>query len=135
MNDGISKNLNINSNVETETFFLNVYADFSVAKKLELYAGAGVGMAKHSSKTDWNLKADAFGSNTNPPISYSDTASNTCVAYNVQAGAAYLITDNVAIDLGLRYADLGEVELGGLLSLEADKMISKEVVLALRYTF
>lgn len=133
LNEGIAKCLNIHTDIETETFFLNTYADFQVAKKFELYVGAGIGMAKHKSKTSFNVNLNPY----NIPITagFSDSESNTCVAYNVTAGAAYLITDNLAVDLGLRYADLGEVEMGGLIPLEADSMISKEAILALRYTF
>lgn len=129
LNQMIADHFNINAEVETETFFLNMYADFPVAEKFELYAGAGVGMAKHSSKVTY-LVHDVFGGHWG---SFTDADSNTCVAYNVTAGAAYLITDNVAIDLGLRYADLGQAQLGS--NLEADSMISKEAILALRYTF
>ena len=87
-------------------------------------------MAKHNSKVNYTLNFSQYGG---PNISMSDRDSNTCAAFNVTAGAAYLITDNIAIDLGLRYADLGEAELGSFL--EADKIVSKEALLALRYTF
>jgi len=133
VNPWIADMININSKVDTETFFLNVYADFPVAKKLELYAGAGVGMAKHNSKVNYTLDTRPLFGPGAPVISMSDRDSNTCAAFNVTVGAAYLITDNIAIDLGLRYADLGEAELGSFL--EADKIISKEAIFALRYTF
>jgi len=107
-----------------------MYADFPVVDKLELYAGAGVGMAKHSSKVDYVLDFTKYGG---PTVSMNDKDSNTCVAYNIQIGGAYALTDNIALDLGLRYADLGEVELGSFL--ESDSMKTKEAVFALRYTF
>ena len=133
---------NINTKVDTETFFLNAYMEsdtifgYTLLKNLEYYLGGGVGMAKHKSKVNYNVGysdyQDEYGP-TNHTVSFSDRDSNSCVAFNLQLGAAYLITDNIAIDLGLRYADLGQAQLGS--NLEADSMIVKEAVLAFRYTF
>lgn len=139
VNQWLAQNVNFNSQVDTETFFLNVYMEsdtffgYTILKGLEFYAGAGVGMAKHSTKTDLTINLSDFGGGT---FNISDSASNTCVAYNVQVGAAYFFTDNIALDLGARYADLGEAELGSfIVDMDADKIVSKEIVASIRYTF
>lgn len=117
--------------IETNTFFLNHYRDFTISKKFELYAGFGIGLAKHKSNIEATLPAGWIwidtGTNTR-----SASDSDTELAYNYQIGAAYLVSDKITIDLGIRYAKLGEVDVDSFESVEIE---SKEVVLAFRYMF
>jgi len=111
--------------LDTDTFFINFYHDFKTTDKLELYIGVGLGIAKHNTDLDFFV----------PGFNFSD--SNTEIAYNYQCGMAFLFTDNLAFDLGFRYADLGSADVGDFLGvIQADVDVkSKEIILALRYTF
>lgn len=122
--NGVYFNNNLDTVIKTKTFFVNSYSDFEINKHFGLYTGFGIGFAKHKSNT--NLYK--FGI-----IEHSDGESNTEFAYNFQAGGTYIINKNIALDIGLRYANLGEPELWEYL--DTDDMIVREIVLSLRYNF
>jgi opacity protein-like surface antigen len=79
-----------------QSFFANAYFDIHNSSPVTPYIGAGLGLALVSAE----LQSDDIGH-------YNKTETN--FAWNIGAGAAWEITDNVALDLGYRYADFGKV--------------------------
>lgn len=88
-----------------QTIFANFYVDFHNETPFTPYMGGGVGMG-------------IIGENTN-------------FAWNVGGGVAYNIVDDWDIDLGYRYASLGQFESRHTKGLYS----THEVTLGLRYTF
>jgi len=75
----------------------NGYYDFDLGSKVELYATAGIGVAQVSSH---NIElASPYNNNTNP--GWNDQV--TTLAWQVGAGLAAPMTDNVKLDLRYRY--------------------------------
>ena len=75
---------------------MNVYAEYPVWKMISVYATGGIGYAYN--KTD-----DYRG------LYKGEGKSN--FAWNVGAGVQYALTDCIALDLGYRFADLGDAHV------------------------
>jgi len=67
--------------IRTDTFFFNFYRDFEISKKFELYAGGGIGLAKHRSNAKAVLPAGWFWVATGTDTQ-SRSDSNTELASN-----------------------------------------------------
>lgn len=80
--------------------FLNVYADLGTYHGLTPYLGAGAGVAQLTT-------SDA---KVSIPLQY-DGASQINFAYALMAGVSYDISDSLTLDIGYRYADLGDARL------------------------
>ena len=118
--------------VGAQSFFLNGYFDIHNSSPVTPYIGAGLGLASVSS--EFQYVSDDPGV---PSFSISKTKTN--FAWNVGVGAAWEITDSMALDLGYRYADLGKVDGSGvdegiIISMDT-KVTTHEVLLGLRFTF
>jgi len=81
------------------SFFFNGYLDFHNDSPVTPYIGAGLGFAVAS------IDHTLAGANLRGNVKKTDTN----FAWNVGGGAAWNITDKVALDLGYRYADFGNV--------------------------
>ena len=91
-----------------DVFLLNAYLDLGTWWCLTPFVGAGVGGAWNSvtSVTDLgivNNQAPGFG------FSGSD-ASNWNLAWSAQAGLAYNVSNNLKLELAVRYLNLGSVK-------------------------
>lgn len=75
--------------------FWNVYASYPVWDRMSVYATGGLGYAY----TDVDNKGDVLKGKHKGNF-----------AWNVGAGIGYMLTSNVCLDLGYRYADLGEAK-------------------------
>lgn len=88
--------------LRSQSLMLNGYYDFKNTSKFTPYLGAGVGVTRIKNKQSLNpeffIESD----------SQSDT-SNT-FTWSANVGVAYQVTENVALDLGYRYVDAGEIE-------------------------
>jgi len=83
-----------------QSLFVNVYYDINTGTKFTPYIGAGMGTGFIRTKSygDWN------GGET------TDSKTVTNFAWNVGLGLGYQITNNIALDVGYRFADLGKVK-------------------------
>jgi len=91
-----------------QTFFVNAYYDFNATNKIKPYAGLGIGLARV--KVDMNWAAE------NPSIPdlfffVNESANLRNFAWNLGFGVAYSLTDNIALDLGYRFTDMGKIDL------------------------
>ncbi|MCL2763616.1 MAG: porin family protein, partial [Treponema sp.] len=84
-----------------QTLFANVYYDINTGTKFTPYVGAGMGAGFIRTKGygDWGWATFDTGSKT-----------VTNFAWNVGLGLGYQITNNVTLDVGYRFADLGKVQ-------------------------
>ncbi|MCL2591578.1 MAG: outer membrane beta-barrel protein [Betaproteobacteria bacterium] len=104
---GLDRVTTIRQKLQTQTLFVNGYFDFRNATAFTPYVGGGLGLAfiKVRGSYGW---ADFYGGN--PGLSHSvslRSKSTTNFAWNIGAGAAYAINDNISLDLGYRFASLG----------------------------
>lgn len=108
--------------LRSQSLMLNAYYDINTNSAFTPYVGAGIGFAKVKAKLTSSVM------NTN--------ADSTKMAWQVGAGVAYALNDNVAIDLGYRYTDMGEYSkpLGVDNTYKLD-VHSHEVLLGARYSF
>jgi opacity protein-like surface antigen len=112
------------------TFLINAYYDFNTGTPITPYAGLGAGFAHI------NAKVASYGIATN---AVAGDSSDNVLVYNIGAGAAYAINDNISIDLGYRYTNLAKPEIRGAnddtVANVKSKLFSHEVLLGVRYTF
>ncbi len=110
----------------------NGYYDFDLGSKIELYATGGIGVAQVSSH---NITV-AFVNNTDP--GWNDQV--TTLAWQVGAGIAAPITDNVKLDLRYRYFTTTDFTTDlswtpSPLSAQSTSISSHSVLLGLRVDF
>ena len=81
-----------------QTLLVNLYYDINTGTKFTPYVGAGMGAGfiRTKGNADW---ATGIGSKT-----------VTNFAWNIGLGLGYQITNNIALDMGYRFADLGKVQ-------------------------
>ena len=113
----------LDAELSTATIFANGYVDFDMFTDFVTpYIGGGVGVAFHD-----------ISDVKRPPLSSS--GSNTQFAWNVQAGLVFDVTENIALDVGYRYLDLGDAKSGGPDPFHVDNVVSHEARIGLRYSF
>ncbi len=115
----------LDASINVQTIMANVYYDFYNESDFTPYIGAGLGMGivNSSFEVDTHVR------------SVSRDSINTVFAWNIGAGIAYAINENVSADLGYRYLNLGYSEtemLGETLSTTSS---AHEVSLGLRVGF
>jgi opacity protein-like surface antigen len=87
--------------VKTQSVFLNAYRDVEVYENISLFGSVGLGVAKVKSSGWQGNDSRQYASNT-----------DTNLAYSIGAGVSYNPIQQVNVDLGYRYVDLGKVESG-----------------------
>lgn len=124
--------------IGVQSLFLNGYFDIHNSSPVTPYIGAGLGFARVSAEYKIGVE------NVGDVVDISKTKTN--FAWNIGAGAAFKVVENVSLDLGYRYAHFGKVDasltnelledLGyDELAFKASKISAHEVMLGLRYTF
>ena len=113
--------------IKTHAYMLNAYYDFDTCTKFTPYVGAGIGLAKtkiaHAVYDEWK-----------------DTVKHTGIAWQIGAGIAYALNDNVSVDVGYRYIDYGKFKDSlvhedlGLLRTSYETT-ANELYAGLRYSF
>lgn len=86
------------------TLFANGYYDFGTYHMITPYVGGGVGVAwlkAHDHKTNGLSGGDTFKNNT-----------QTNFAWNLTAGAAFDVADNLKLDANYRFVSLGKARTG-----------------------
>jgi opacity protein-like surface antigen len=121
------------ANINALTFMANGYVEPVRLGPFKPYVGVGVGAAIVTSS---NASAFFIGYTTPDPLA-GQTQTN--FAWQVSAGIAYEVNDRVAIDLGYRHLDAGDVGVGANIPLgdSATKgsLVTNEVLLGVRYSF
>jgi opacity protein-like surface antigen len=129
--------LNIRAGVDTKTVFLNQYIDSKTWHGLGFYGGFGVGLAMHKAETSFILDEGGIlqGPFTGPIVLINEKVNNTSFAYSIGTGIYYNIkaVEGLTLDLGYRYLNLGEVDMGTLI--ESKDMTANEIMCCIRYQF
>ncbi|CQI89472.1 Adhesin/invasin protein PagN [Yersinia rohdei] len=119
--------------VDVQRLMLNVYRDYALGYDISIYGTLGLGLAK----------VESSGWQGNTSRQYTENT-QTNLAYSVGAGVSYAMMNNLSIDLGYRYVDMGNVESGynnftNARRLQDEQMkahlISSEFTLGARYLF
>jgi opacity protein-like surface antigen len=118
------------ANLATAYAMLNGYYDFVVSERWTPYVGVGLGWARNSADTDRNVVA---GTGARQSV---ETSTNE-FSWAAMAGLTYNWRPDWGVSLGVRYVDLGGVEVGpfaGGDKIEADYW-SIDVTLGLTHVF
>ena len=121
---GLNRDMNLKAAWQVQTFQFNGYWDIDTGTNFTPYVGAGIGAsAIYESMTS----GDGWRHHS------SDT--NMGLAWNVGAGVAYAFTENLALDVGYRFAGFGY----GHLKHQGDEvynyMTANEFMAGLRISF
>ncbi|MBA0397432.1 porin family protein [Stenotrophomonas maltophilia] len=122
-----------NHDVSSQRLMLNVYRDLTLAQGWTVYGAAGAGLARITSG----------GWQGNESRRY-DSATRTGLAWSLGAGVSYAASQQLTLDLGYRYVDMGSTEsgwnaFGNARSLQDEKMrldlASSEIHVGARWAF
>lgn len=124
----------IKASIDTYTFMMNAYYDFGNFRGFVPYVGAGIGMAVH----DMGYVVIDHAASPNPQ--HGDTKAD--LAWSLMAGVGYQVTNNMILDVGYRFIDLGSAQSNQGDTVQAmnpklvlDDMKAHEIKIGLRYHF
>ncbi len=100
----------------------NAWWDIANVGGFKPYIGGGVGFAVH--------KIDASG-----PVGSTGNRTDTTLAWQVGAGVGIDVTENLTVDVGYRFTDLGLSQGPGATPFYIDDNFSHEFRIGLRYDF
>lgn len=122
------------SGAKVLTGMVNVYYDLPVDFPVKPYVGLGVGVAR--------TKLDGVTYTLNGGyLDREDSNSETNFAWAVMGGVSYEVTSSVALDLGYRYLDAGDIKTSGRFASGAtlpalkSELSLHEVVATVRFQF
>ncbi len=116
------------SDLNSHTLMVNGYYDFKNQSKFTPFVGAGLGMS-------WN-KTDTDGTVIATGASEVVSRSESSFAWNLGAGVAYELTENMSLDTMYRYTDLGDAVWGrSSAELTSKDITSHELTVGLRFKF
>jgi|GEM_PF-1197324 len=121
-----------NMEVESQNYMLNTYYDISVGGLFSPYIGVGFGLARNVVEVDTTLGGVAQSFGNDEQINF---------AWSLNAGAAYRVTPNWALDFGYRYISLGEIKTADGTGANAGRRFehgtlkSHDLSLGVRYSF
>lgn len=137
--------------LDLSTFFANAYLDLGTYNRFTPYVGGGVGGAllnystyissnnPTAANTPGADPADLLAANPSGIANQLFNGNNDFrFAWNVQAGASYDLTDNLAIDGSYRYTRINDgtvAQIGGTGAVVSDDLVGHELRLGVRYTF
>ncbi len=119
---------------------LNVYGDIATVGSFTPYVGAGIGFANNHARGGHGTISNGVDS---LPIS-SNGANQTNFAWQLSAGTAVALTDQLSLDVGYRFLDLGKFKPGnqitiGSVTYDAERKnaseYAHEMQVGLRYAF
>ena len=87
--------------IQATTLLFNGYADLGTWRSLTPYIGAGVGGAA--------LRVSDYASTGAPPFSATGANNTINLAYAAMAGVAWSLSSNLALDIGYRYLNVGNI--------------------------
>jgi opacity protein-like surface antigen len=89
-------------------FLANAYVDLGVWHGITPYVGAGIGASRNTIHDFRDINAATAG------VAYADDDSEWNLAWALHAGLAFQATDNLTIDFGYSYLDLGDARSGDI---------------------
>jgi opacity protein-like surface antigen len=122
-----------NHDVRSQRLMLNVYRDVAINDAWSVYGTAGAGLS--------NLQSAGWQGNEGRQYA---KATRTGLAWSLGAGVSVATGNNLTVDFGYRYVDLGRTESGwntfsNARGLQDERMsldlVSREATLGLRYAF
>lgn len=93
--------------IKAHTFMINGFYDIDLGAIVTPYVGGGLGLAYLSS--DYSSKSHRSDQDT---VHVKTSNNDWSFAWNLGAGASFAIDDQVALDVGYRYYDMGDAEPG-----------------------
>lgn len=122
-------------NITSYTAMFNVYKDLGVYSGFTPYLGAGIGVAYN--------KLDEVYFTQNPAlVNRIEGDDELSFAWSLMAGVGYQVSNNVILDLGYRYLDMGKAESGRVDSanfvnprVKVDDLDAHEFKIGFRYHF
>jgi opacity protein-like surface antigen len=101
---------------------VNGYADLGTWNGITPYVGAGVGFARNtlSGLNAVSENTVGVGEPTSPGGGYANDHSRWNFAWALMAGLSFDVTQNLKLDLGYRYLDVGKFTSGSMHCLNAD---------------
>ena len=102
------------ANVSSLVGLANVYADLGTWSGITPYIGGGIGVARNtlSGFTDQGFGI-VGGASTGPAGGYFGDGNKTNFAWALMAGFDFNVTQNLKLELGYRYLNLGKFTTGG----------------------
>ena len=121
-----------------QTLFVNAYYDINTGTRFTPYVGAGIGAGFIRTKG-----RDHYTGMYVSEVDNTDSKTVTNFAWNIGLGLGYQITNNIALDMGYRFADLGKVKTNWLKwstpghgwELETKRLYQHQFSLGARFTF
>jgi opacity protein-like surface antigen len=121
----------------------NAYVDLGNYYGIVPYVGAGVGASRNTISSFRDMGNDpATGNST---LAYAGAHSKWNFAWALHAGLGFKATDNLTIDLGYSYVDLGDARTGDIIAYDGTNnfynpmyfrnITSHDVKLGIRYSF
>lgn len=119
------------------TLMLNGYYDIDMDSDITPFIGAGLGVAftklENSHKEKYNVSVDGVD------YERSISKSKTKFAWNIAAGVAYKVNNNINIDFTARYVDAGKVTIKSQNEYYRNKfsadLSSVDLLAGIRYSF
>lgn len=116
---------NLKASWQTQTFFINGYWDIDTGSPITPYIGVGAGPR-------YTYESMTSGPNN---ARHHTHAGNWGLAFNAGAGVAYAFNENVSLDIGYRFAGLGESELKHRGNTVRNYMTTNEFLAGMRLSF
>ncbi|MGN1393686.1 MAG: outer membrane protein [Succinivibrionaceae bacterium] len=114
--------------ISGSTLMANLYLDFYPTNNLSIYAMGGIG----ASLIDYEYKICIYNNTINNKLCAKSDDDKSDFAYQFGVGVGYNLTNNFKMDLGYRYADLGDVSGDGH---KIDMKVNSTVFAGLSYKF
>jgi opacity protein-like surface antigen len=92
---------------------VNGYADLGTWSGITPYVGAGVGLARNTLSGMTDQGQVTIGGATSPSGGYFSDGSQTNFAWALMAGLDFNVTQNLKLEIGYRYLNLGKFTSGG----------------------
>ncbi len=137
---------NYSGSIRSVVGLVNGYVDLGTWYCITPFVGAGVGVANVSVKnlTDISFGSGAVSGLGNGGGGLASTHSQTNFAFALMAGLDFAVTNNVSLELGYRYLNLGNASSGAITCASATscpnevqhyRLASQDIRLGMRYMF
>lgn len=123
-------------------FLANAYIDLGHWRGISPYIGAGIGASRNTIHSFRDSGIDPFGA---PTLAYADSDKTWDFAWALHAGLGYQVTDQMVLDFGYSYVNLGDGKSGDIVAYDGTNNIdnpmhfkditSHDFKLGMRYSF
>ena len=125
----------LHTSLSTYTGMVNIYYDLGRFRNFAPYVGAGVGVAYHR-------MAEVYFTENPNLVNRIEGNEDATLAWSLQAGTGYQISDRTILDFGYRYINLGRIKSGRVDSanfvnppVKIDDITAHEFKVGFRYHF